>query len=420
MGKQSTVRRAVHDVVPAPVAPGSPEYARLIAAVREKAAAERAAGSALHGTIGLIRGARLGALRLPRSEGGAGASLRQLHQVLMDLAEADPDVPHILRAHFWFVEERLRSPNATERTRWLGRIAAGDLFGNATSELGGSAAVGTWNFETKLLREDDGYVLRGRKFYCTGSLYCDWVSVLASDADDQLVAAVLPIDREGFVLEDDWDGIGQKLTASGTATFTDVIVKQEEVLETAVRNDASNQDDKPTDPYLIGQVLQLILTAIIAGILRSVVTDATRFVRARARTYSHGAAETAADDPLLQQVVGQIASAAFAAEAAILAAADAQDAALATWSNGKADFDLTHRGSLVTAQAKVIVDELAQRAAAQLFDVGGSSAVRTSANLDRHWRNIRTIASHNPTLYKARSIGAFLLNGEYLPTNSLF
>jgi hypothetical protein len=32
-------------------------------------------------------------------------------------------------------------------------------------------------------------------------------------------------------------------------------------------------------------------------------------------------------------------------------------------------------------------------------------------HLDRHWRNARTLASHNPVVYKPRIVGDFLVNG---------
>ena len=32
--------------------------------------------------------------------------------------------------------------------------------------------------------------------------------------------------------------------------------------------------------------------------------------------------------------------------------------------------------------------------------------------LDRHWRNARTLASHNPRVYKARILGDWLINGK--------
>jgi hypothetical protein len=36
----------------------------------------------------------------------------------------------------------------------------------------------------------------------------------------------------------------------------------------------------------------------------------------------------------------------------------------------------------------------------RLFDVGGATALQEDRRLDRHWRNARTLASHNPTIYK--------------------
>ena len=37
------------------------------------------------------------------------------------------------------------------------------------------------------------------------------------------------------------------------------------------------------------------------------------------------------------------------------------------------------------------------------------------AGLDRHWRNARTLASHNPRIYKHRIIGDFAVNGTPPP-----
>jgi len=60
------------------------------------------------------------------------------------------------------------------------------------------------------------------------------------------------------------------------------------------------------------------------------------------------------------------------------------------------------------------------QAATRIFDVGGASSVRASAHLDRHWRNLRTLFSHNPTVYKARVLGEIAVNGAKLPDSSFF
>jgi alkylation response protein AidB-like acyl-CoA dehydrogenase len=403
-----------------PPAFGSAELAQVIADIGAQAKQCKRAGEDIFAAIDLVRGSRLGAVRVPRAEGGGGWTVREYFSMLIDLADADADVAHILRSHYWFVEERMRAANPAVRERWVARVVAGDIFGNAITELGGGAAVGTWLFETKLTPHGDAYVLHGKKYYCTGSRYSDWVLVWAADPSGAATTAVVPVNREGVNFDDDWDGIGQRLTGSGSGSFDHVRVEPDEVLMATVETAGTTGQQSKSDPYLVGQFVQLILTAIIVGIMRSAVTDACATVRKRGRTYSHGSAEKAKDDPLLQHVVGQIASYTFAAEAAVLAAADAQDRALASIAQGAADFALTHRASLAAAQAKVIVDELAPRVGTMLFDVGGSSAITQREDLDRHWRNARTIASHNPTSYKARAIGDWLINATELPNNGFF
>ncbi len=48
-----------------------------------------------------------------------------------------------------------------------------------------------------------------------------------------------------------------------------------------------------------------------------------------------------------------------------------------------------------------------------------SGAVR-HLGLDRHWRNVRTVASHNPLDYKAYAVGNYLVNGTTPPANGYF
>lgn len=56
-------------------------------------------------------------------------------------------------------------------------------------------------------------------------------------------------------------------------------------------------------------------------------------------------------------------------------------------------------------------------AATVLFDVLGASAVLKGNALDRHWRNARTITSHNPRIYKGRIVGDSAVNGTAPPQN---
>jgi hypothetical protein len=68
----------------------------------------------------------------------------------------------------------------------------------------------------------------------------------------------------------------------------------------------------------------------------------------------------------------------------------------------------------------VFIDDIAPRAATLLFELGGASSTGQSVALDRHWRNIVTLSSHNSTAFKARAIGDYLINDNHLPMNGYF
>ncbi len=75
---------------------------------------------------------------------------------------------------------------------------------------------------------------------------------------------------------------------------------------------------------------------------------------------------------------------------------------------------------IVARMFGVAVDRFSYATAAKLFDVGGASATQSIYNLDRHWRNIRTISTHNPTFLKASAIGDNLVSGTDFPANAYF
>lgn len=69
---------------------------------------------------------------------------------------------------------------------------------------------------------------------------------------------------------------------------------------------------------------------------------------------------------------------------------------------------------------KVAIEQPALRSASRIFDAGGASSIRSASHLDRHWRNLRTLFSHNPTVYKARVLGDIAVNGAALPDSGFF
>ncbi|MBS1694096.1 MAG: acyl-CoA dehydrogenase family protein [Actinobacteria bacterium] len=354
-----------------------------------------------------LRDAGILTLRVPQRYGGPGGSIRDVLTAVIRIASGSSNVAQALRAHFGF-SERLLSNRATEveRAEWFPRINAGLLVGNAITDARGRAPGSS---DTTVLPDRDGVLrLNGHKFYSTGTLYADAIAVSAVDIDGNDVQVIVPTGRTGVERFDDWDGFGQRTTASGATRFTDVEVTPVEVTTVS---DGAHLGHSTT-------FLQLYLAAVAAGIAAAVRADAVDYVRNRARPAAHSVASRAADDPFVLHAVGEIGASAAAAETLVLSAADVLDALVD--SGAQSDDDALGEAAAVVAGAQLVAERLTLQAAQRLFDTGGASATARILNLDRHWRNARTVASHNPLDYKAHAVGNHLVNGTTAPANGYF
>lgn len=350
-------------------------------------------------SIQILKQAGFGAVRVPVEYGGAGASVTQLFELLIELAEADSNIPQALRAHFAFVEDRLNAPPGPARDAWFARFVAGELVGNGWTEVG---SVKLGEVITKVSPQAAGFVLNGAKYYSTGSIFADWIDVYARRSDNGAdVIAVVDARHPGVTHSDDWDGFGQRTTGSGTSVYIDVPLTAEHVIPFETRFKYQTA------------FYQLVLLAVLAGIGRAIERDVTQEIRERKRVFSHGNADTARGDAQIQQVVGQISAQVYAAEAATLrCAGPLQRAYVARFGNDEAlERQANIDAEIETAKAQVVVSQLILRAASDLFNALGASGVSVSKSLDRHWRNARTAASHNPWIYKARIVGDWKING---------
>lgn len=360
-----------------------------------------------HDAVRHLRRAGLLGLRVPARYGGPGGSARDVLGVVIQIARGSSNVAQALRAHFGF-SERLLSNRATEteRRQWFPHVNTGSVFGNAITDAHGKAPSST---DTTLLADASGVLrLNGYKFYSTGTLFADLIAVSAIDAEGHDLQAIVPTGRPGIGLFDDWDGFGQRLTASGSTRFTDVLVHPAEVITVS-------------DGAHLGHgtgFLQLYLAAVAAGIAAAVADDAVSYVRDRARPAAHSLAATASGDPFVLEAVGDIAADAAAAEVLVLAAADGVDELV---DSGRQD-DAAALADLAVriAKAQLVAERLVLTAAQRLFDTGGASATARTLNFDRHWRNARTVASHSPLAYKAHATGNYVVNGTWPPANGYF
>ncbi len=345
-----------------------------------------------------LKKGRFTAMRLGSADGGADASIVEFFALITDLAAADSNVAQALRAHFGFVEHVLAEPGGPYRHRWLSRIARGDVAGAAAAEVGEATRE---RFDTSLSLQDQQWVVNGRKYFTTGSLYADWLTVTATTTDGQTAKCLASRHDPGLEIVDDWDGIGQRLTASGTAHFDNVRVDAGDI-----------RFGNVAFPYSQA-FFQLYHLATVAGIARAAARSISDMVGHRKRSFSHGNDDLPSRDPQILEIVGRVCSAAYVAGAVVASAARALQHA--------AEAGDDERDALVTCaelevwQAQDQVFPLVLEATSLMFDALSGSATRRLSGLDRYWRNVRTIAGHNPRVYRTRIVGDFAVNGTPLP-----
>lgn len=349
------------------------------------------------------------ALTVPQEYGGAGLGAEVMADVVRLIAAGDPNVAQIPHSHLVYVNLLRQQGTPVQQEVLFGEVLAGRRFGNAQSEI-----------RSKHLRDHattlrpigpvraDGrpreWVLDGEKGYCTGALLAHWIPVLAHlDDDGPLHVAWVERDTPGVTVFDDWDGLGQRTTASGRVLLEGVRVSPDRL---------TPYHRVFEGPQVYGAFAQLLHAAIDAGIARAAITDAAEFVSTKSRPYPDAGVERAAEDPLVVHAFGELELQVRAAEALVAEAGRAVD---------RAEADLTAyaagEASLAVAAARAATTAASLDAGSRLFEVCGTRSALASLALDRHWRNARTHTLHDPAAWKVQHLGRYAVAGTLPPNN---
>jgi SfnB family sulfur acquisition oxidoreductase len=360
-----------------------------------------------HAQVQQLKDSGLLALAVPVEFGGLAAPAAVVAEMFRLIAHADPSIAQIQHTHFTFLEA-VRLKGTQEQKEFFFELArTGHLFANAQSERGPHPI----DVDTTTLTEtaSGDFVLSGRKFYSTGALFADWVVVRASLSDgsgDQPTAATpkviafVPRDADGLQIVDDWDGMGQRTTASGTVTLGDVLVPAAHVVPFSPIF---------AEPTVYGAHAQLLHAAIDVGIATGAFEEGLRQA-AKARPHFEARVDSASEDPTVIQLAGELVVTVRGAQALLAEAARQVDAA-----RGDLGDDSAAAASVAVAVAKVAAVRASLEASSLLFDLGGTRSASASANLSRYWRDARTHTLHDPTRWKLQHIGRYVLSGTRPP-----
>jgi SfnB family sulfur acquisition oxidoreductase len=344
----------------------------------------------------------LWAVTVPAAFGGADVSCKTLAKIVEIISAADPSLGQIPQNHYSVVFQIRAFGTAAQQCFFFGEILRGARLGNALAELTRKAAH---RFETELITATSGYKLRGRKFYSTGALFADYISVGALDPEGRRVTVLVERGAPGLTIEDDWSGFGQRTTASGTVILDDVPVTGDRVLpfynveQQAVPN---------------GALAQLIQAAIDVGIAAGALEDTKELVRSVARPWRDAESENPTEDPYTITEIGRLEVELHAAQAVLQRAGGFVDRAITQQSA-----EHTAEASALVAAAKILANDAALNISGKLFELAGARATLAPQNYDRHWRNARVHTLHDPVRWKYNVIGNWVLNGKAPPRHGL-
>lgn len=339
-----------------------------------------------------LRRSGLLALRVPQAAGGPGGCQAQVIAVSRILAQADAGIAQLLQPHYGFTDSISFLPSAAAQQILYQDVLNGERIANAASESGGKHAA---DFITTLLPEGDHYRLHGRKYYATGSIDARWITVLAKAEHGGFALAYLRTDTPGVTLLDDWNGLGQRGSSSGSLLLENVQVSADYVIplwDADHRNVAWPQSGR------------LIHAAVDVGIAEGIAAWGAQTVASDKRVPFELTYASLAEDPVLQYQIGVLSARILAVKALLENTALLLD-----------DIQLNHPApdenaklALLQAQlsaTKALSADISLAASSDVFSWSGARAADRRLRLDRYWRNARTHTLHDPVRLRYQELG---------------
>ncbi|ANF57281.1 SfnB family sulfur acquisition oxidoreductase [Halotalea alkalilenta] len=344
----------------------------------------------------------LGGILIPKAYGGAGVRFATVAEVFRLISQADPAIGQIPQNHFGTLYRLSHLASEPQRRRIYTAVLEGQRIGNAGPERHSRDVL---DIRARLERDGTRWALSGDKFYSTGAMFAHWIPTQARLPDGEVVSLIVRREAPGISIVDDWSGIGQRTTASGSVHFRRTPVEDEDIFP------AWPKDGSAT---LRGPFAQLLQAAIDAGIARGALEDTSAFVRERSRAWVDSGVTKASEDPLTIREFGDLRIRVDAADAVLHRAARLLD----RLADAPLDDDGVAQASVLVAKAKVLSTRASLHCAEKLFELAGSRATLAEFNLDRHWRNARTHTLHDPVRWKYHIIANYELNGVHPPLHA--
>lgn len=350
--------------------------------------------------VDTLRRAGLLNLLVPTELGGQGANWRTALHVTREIAAGDGSIGQLIGYHYQISQNAAFFGN----THLLSRLQ----YEGAKHGWFWGGAFNPRDAELLLTPDADGFLLDGRKSFSTGALLADRLGASALRSDTGApVFLVLDPDQPGVRRNDDWDNLGQRLSASGSVEFERVPIAADQVVASLEPEDLT--------PFgtLVTPAIQLVFVQLYLGITEGALATARDYTREHTRPWLLSGVEAATDDPYITATYGDLVARTKAARAL---ADETVESFVGVYESGT-DLTWDERGEIAeqVAAAKIVATQTSLDVTARIFEVTGARATASHVGLDRFWRDVRTHTLHDPVAYKQREVGANFLTGADPP-----
>ncbi|MCI0753659.1 acyl-CoA dehydrogenase family protein [Teichococcus vastitatis] len=358
----------------------APDLEALSRAFAARAAEHDRTGRFPHANFAALHAAGLLGLTVPRAQGGQGEGLAAALTAIEAVSRGCASTGLVFAMHLTHqagIAREAAFPEALRARVGADAVRQGALVNalRVEPELGSPSRGGLP--ETIARRQPDGsWRLTGRKIYSTGSPGLGWMLVWARDDGDapRVGPVLVPARAPGVRIEESWDHLGLRATASHDVVFDEV--RLEEASLAALRPPAEWR--VPDSTGLAWNAAGI--GAIYTGVARAAAAWTAQFLRDRVPS---GLGKPLATLPRMQEKAGAIEEL-LTANARLLRSLAAEVDAGAP------------PGPAESGLLKTTLVENAARAVEIAVGLGGNHALSRRNPLERHWRDVQCGRAHVP------------------------
>ncbi len=332
-----------------------------------------------------LHAAQFHLLTVPEEYGGWGATLLEAIQVVERLARGDGATALVFDMHVQVLGSLSESrPWDDARFGAFCRqvVQEGGLINSCATEpeLGSPSRGGLP--ATRARWTGDGWAITGRKTFSSGSPVLTHVlvpAVLDNEPEGTVGVFLLPMQRPGIRIEETWDVVGMRTTASHDLVLEQVPVSPDDL---ALRRDPGAPDPGRSSG---GAWFGMTISGVYLGVAEAAREAAIRFAQERKPTALKG--QPIATLESIQRLVGALEAELLTARSLLYSVAEA-------WAQRPEDrlALMPHIGV-----CKVIATTHAVKATDLAMRVVGGQSMSRSLPLERFFRDVRAGLFHPPT-----------------------